>query len=239
MVKVSVITINYNNKAGLKRTLDSLFSQVMNDFEIIVVDGGSTDGSKELLLENQSRLAYWVAEKDGGIFNAQNKGIDQATGEYLLFLNSGDILADEYVFKKVSDAGLDADIVYGDMYLKEQGKEAKKLLQMPDKINWLHLLKDTVWHPVSFIRKKLFDQYGKYNEHYRIVSDYEFFVRVIQGKKVSTKHVSVAVAVFETGGMSSAPENKEQVIAERNEIQDRYFNKITVLLFRMYSRIRN
>ena len=89
-MKLSVITINYNNAEGLAKTMDSVFRQRFSDFEYIVIDGGSTDGSKDLIVNNQDKIAYWCSEKDSGIYNAMNKGIREASGEYLLFLNSGD-----------------------------------------------------------------------------------------------------------------------------------------------------
>ena len=87
---ISIITINFNDKIGLQRTFDSVFAQDFNDFEYIVIDGGSNDGSKELIEENTDKISYWISEPDKGIYNAMNKGIKVANGEYLLFLNSGD-----------------------------------------------------------------------------------------------------------------------------------------------------
>lgn len=85
-MKLSVITINYNNAEGLAKTMDSVFRQRFSDFEYIVIDGGSTDGSKDLIVNNQDKIAYWCSEKDSGIYNAMNKGIREASGEYLLFI---------------------------------------------------------------------------------------------------------------------------------------------------------
>ena len=92
MPKLSIITVNLNNCIGLQKTFDSLFEQIFKDFEQIVIDGGSTDGSRELIETNVDKISYWVSEKDSGIYNAMNKGIIKATGDYLLFLNSGDHL---------------------------------------------------------------------------------------------------------------------------------------------------
>ena len=88
-MKYSIITVNYNNKEGLRNTIESVIHQTYRDFEFIVIDGGSTDGSAEVLKEYDSQITYWVSEKDKGIYNAMNKGIAKATGDYLNFMNSG------------------------------------------------------------------------------------------------------------------------------------------------------
>ena len=101
MSKISIITINYNDLKGLQKTFNSVVNQSNKDFEYIVIDGGSSDGGKEFLEQNSDKLAYWISEKDSGVYNAMNKGIKAAKGEYLLFLNSGDFLVDDNVIEKV------------------------------------------------------------------------------------------------------------------------------------------
>ena len=111
-VKITIITINFNNCEGLGKTIDSVVSQSCHDYEYIVIDGGSTDGSVNVIKDNADNIDYWVSEKDDGIYNAMNKGIDHATGEYCLFLNSGDTLHDCEVIASVVPV-LEADIVVG------------------------------------------------------------------------------------------------------------------------------
>ena len=96
-----IITINYNDAAGLKKTIDSVINQTYTEFEYIIIDGGSSDSSLQIIKENANQINYWVSETDKGIYNAMNKGIEAAKGEYLLFLNSGDYLLDSLVLKKV------------------------------------------------------------------------------------------------------------------------------------------
>ena len=103
---LSIITINYNDKEGLARTMNSVLSQTYTDFEYIVIDGGSNDGSKTIIEQHQDQLGYWVSEPDSGIYNAMNKGIAKANGEYILFLNSGDVLIDDTIIKYVCTAVL-------------------------------------------------------------------------------------------------------------------------------------
>ena len=238
MPQLSVITINFNNGNGLEKTIKSIVSQTFTDFEFIVIDGGSTDNSIDVIKKHSDKIAHWVSEKDNGIYHAQNKGMHASKGEYCLFLNSGDTLANDKVLTTVFSEKMTADIVYGDMQTIEQDQTVKHL-KMPEKIGIKQLYRDTLWHPVSFIKRELFAKYGNYNEHFKIVADYEFFVRVIIGKKVSTKHISHEIAVFDTSGISSDMNKRKQLVEERREVQDMYFNPLLLFFFRLYSKLRS
>src|SRR5574344_1377354 len=113
MPVISIITVNKDNCAGLKFTIDSVLCQTFKDYEWIVIDAASTDGSVELIKQYQEHISYWVSEPDGGIYAGMNKGILKATGEYILFLNSGDSLADNDVLENVHQNNLNGDIVLG------------------------------------------------------------------------------------------------------------------------------
>lgn len=221
MSKLSVITINFNNSAGLEKTIQSVISQSFKDFEFIIIDGGSTDNSVEIIKKYAKEITYWVSEKDKGVYNAQNKGIDAAKGEYCLFLNSGDYLSDNKVLSKAFVNHFPEDILYGNMKVNwNNGKITTE--KMPQKITFSHMFRDTVWHPVSFIKKQLFDTYGKYNEEYKIAADYEFFYRTIIEKKATTRHLPFPVSVFVFNGLSSNPENTKLVREERMKIWKTY-----------------
>jgi len=238
MSKVSVITINYNNAGGLEKTIKSVIAQTFFDFEFILIDGNSSDNSVEVIKKYSDKINYWISEKDNGIYNAQNKGISAAKGEYCLFLNSGDTLVNDTVLKTIFFNHASADIIYGNMQtINEQ--QSIQHLKMPAAIGQKQLLRDTLWHPVSFIKRELFLKYGNYNEAFKIVADYEFFVRVIIAKKVTLKYVPVEVSVFDTSGLSSDANKKNQLIAERKKVQDMYFNPLILFLFRLYSKLRN
>jgi glycosyltransferase involved in cell wall biosynthesis len=234
----SIITINLNNVNGLQKTIDSVLSQTCTDFEFIIIDGGSTDGSLVSVEKIAGKIKYFISEKDTGIYNAMNKGITQSTGKYLLFLNSGDKLVNSDIFQKVFNLDLQADIVYGDMQIQENNGLITHR-KMPEKIGAMQLYADTIWHPVAFIKRDLFYKYGFYDEQFRIVSDYEFFVRMVLSKKVSTNLVPLEIALFDISGVSSAKENKVQLMKERAAVQDKYFNPLLLFLFRLYSKLRS
>src|SRR5574344_588656 len=113
MPVISIITVNKDNCAGLKFTIDSVLCQTFKDYEWIVIDAASTDGSVELIKQYQEHISYWVSEPDGGIYAGMNKGILKATGEYILFLNSGDLLVNNEVLQSIVDLSLLGDVVLG------------------------------------------------------------------------------------------------------------------------------
>jgi glycosyltransferase involved in cell wall biosynthesis len=115
LTKLSIITINYNNADGLQKTIKSVISQTFKNFEYIIIDGHSSDKSIDVIKENENYFAYWCSEKDRGIYDAQNKGIQKAKGDYLLFLNSGDCLENEKVLEKVFALTPKEDLLYGEL----------------------------------------------------------------------------------------------------------------------------
>lgn len=224
MTKLSVITINYNNKDGLKKTIESIVSQTYSDLEFIIIDGGSIDGSADVIKNYSDKIRYWVSEKDSGIYNAQNKGIKAAGGEYCLFLNSGDYLVDENVLKNVFSKKFTEDIIYGDMMV-DWGSGKITLEKMHKRIGLYEMYTDTVWHPVSFIKRIIFEEFGGYDESYKIVADYEFFFKTIIVKKISTLHIPIPIAVFAFNGLSSRPENKREEQEERQRVWKTYLSE--------------
>jgi glycosyltransferase involved in cell wall biosynthesis len=197
-MKLSIITINYNNKAGLQRTIDSVICQTCKDFEWIVIDGGSTDGSKQLIEQYQSHFAYWCSEPDNGVYHAMNKGITHAKGEYLLFLNSGDALYDDNVLQKVDDVHSSADIISG----QAVRMDTNELLRHYDKNLLMQLYHDTLNHQATLIKRDLFKD-TCYDENLKIVSDWKFWLEAILWKKASVDVVDVIVTKQDMTGISS------------------------------------
>lgn len=210
-MKLSIITINYNNRNGLQKTIDSVISQTFKDFEWIVIDGGSTDGSRELIEQYVNHFAYWVSEPDKGVYNAMNKGIKKAKGEYLQFLNSGDWLRDENVLMDFVNSFFSSDIVDGDIHLIYDDREVDAFA--PDKVDFDFFFHGTLWHPCAFIKKSLFDKCGYYNEEYRIISDWDFFMRSVVVYGATYAHFQRIVSCFPVDGISSRKdiEQKEGV----------------------------
>lgn len=203
-MKISIITINYNNRNGLQKTIDSVITQTFKDFEWIIIDGGSTDGSKKLIEEYSQYITYWVSEPDKGIYNAMNKGIKIAKGEYLLFLNSGDWLLKNNILEKISVYLWKTDIVFG--YVARVINNIMTNLTgflTKDNITLSDLYYQTIPHQATFFRKELFTKFGLYDETLEIVADRKFYIRTIIYGNVSIKFIPIPISYFEEGGISS------------------------------------
>lgn len=177
-MKLSIITVNYNNIKGLKKTLESVVSQSVKDFEWIVIDGGSTDGSKDLLDDFTDQITYWVSEKDHGIYEAMNKGIKVANGDYLQFLNSGDSLADLDIINRFYERSNIEDVIYGNaIIVDDSGQEVDKFIA-PDFVKFSFFYSHALNHQATFFHKRCFDNY-LYNENNRVASDLELYMHLM------------------------------------------------------------
>lgn len=197
-MKYSIITINFNNREGLCKTIESVVSQSFKDYEYIIIDGGSTDGSVDVIKQYADKIDYWVSEPDKGIYNAMNKGILKAHGEYLNFMNSGDYFFDNNVLEKVNPF-LKADIIQGLIYDNAK-KDFSKIYF--DKLSMRYFYEGTIWHQAGFFNKSLFKD-SLYNENYKIVSDWLFYMQkiIFENKKIDI--IPICVAFFEGDGISS------------------------------------
>lgn len=236
MKKISVITINYNNASGLEKTARSITGQTCDDFEWIVVDGGSTDESNAVIETYATKITAWISEKDKGIYDAQNKGIAMAKGEYCLFLNSGDCLADQQVLAQVKAQLVGVDILYGDMITEDETGRRTRLTS-PDTFDVYQLMITTLWHPSAFIRSALFSLYGNYREEFKITGDYEFFIRVILKYSASVKHVQLPIAVFNLSGVSNSAEYAELHRTERKKSWELNFSPAVIRAFEEKTRL--
>lgn len=213
MPRLTIITINKNNAEGLNRTLMSIWEkQSFDDFEHIVIDGGSCDASVDIIKKYDKELAYWVSETDRGIYNAMNKGIAMSKGDYLLFLNSGDWLEND-VLTRVFKTGFVEDIVYADLYFFRNDGDIE-ISSYPDKISLSFILSHSLGHPSTFIKRDLF-KYMMYEEKYKIISDWVFFVKQILFFNCTTKHLNLATTYFNVYGISSDPQNKALILQEQ------------------------
>jgi len=177
MVKLSIITINYNNKNGLEKTIESVVNQTFSDIEYIVIDGGSEDGSVEVIKQYSDKITYWVSEPDEGIYNAMNKGILRAKGEYCLFLNSGDFLANNEVLYKLFEVERQEDLLICRFYRRND--EGNRIEMKEQKITFLEFYVSSLPHAATLIKRNLFEKIGLYNENNKIVSDWEFFMEAL------------------------------------------------------------
>ncbi len=206
-MKLSIITINFNDAIGLEKTIQSVINQTFKDFEYIVIDGASTDGSVDVIKKYSDKLTHWVSEPDSGIYNAMNKGTRLAQGEYCLYLNSGDFLAADDVLEKAFSYNFTEDIVSCNCLDFDDKHEWLKV--PPKNISLFSFIGGSLPHPTSFIKRNLLNRIGGYNESYRIMSDWCFFLEAVIVQHCSYRTLDVLLTKFNCFGISSTSSSKE------------------------------
>jgi len=218
---ISIITVNLNDRAGLARTLASIGRQTFTDREVVVVDGGSTDGSVDVIRENAPVVTDWVSEKDGGIYDAMNKGIRRAHGTYCAFVNGGDALASDDALERFFAAGDPVeDILYSDAVV-EHRDGTTDVWQTPDPLTWDYLMRTQLPHPSTAFRRDLFERIGPYDTGLRMAADYEFYLRALVVRGATWRRVPVPLGLFVEGGFSSRPETYPLLRQERKLAKER------------------
>ena len=211
-VLFSIITINRNNRNGLLKTIKSVVAQTYTNFEYIIIDGASTDGSTELLVQYKEYITVGISEPDTGIYEAMNKGVRHATGRYCLFLNSGDLLADKNVLMHLAALPLEADVVSGHTKLMNKSED---MWESPQSVSLLFFMKGSLSHQSTLIKRSLLQKYP-YDETKRIISDWKFTVETLVVHSYSYQAVDMVVSHYDKGGISSNPAFWAQADREKN-----------------------
>jgi len=212
-IKISVITINLNNAGGLAITIRSIIEQTFKNFEFLIIDGGSIDESVDVIRKYENRISYWIAEEDGGIYNAMNKGINHANGEYCFFLNSGDYLADKFVFENIFKTNPTESILLGNsLMIKGEIVRIDKYPNIPFGL----LYRGSICHQAAFISRSLFKKYGVYDDSLKIVADWKFFLQTIALHNESVKYLDYNIAYHDLFGVSITQE--ELFFQERKKV---------------------
>lgn len=221
-MKLSIITINYNNAAGLRQTFDSISKQTCRDFEYVVVDGNSNDGSKEVVKEYQEYINKWVSEPDTGIYNAMNKGARMSSGEYMLFLNSGDFLHSDNVIAKLLNEQFDEDIVSCSV-LSFDDKLSRIWLPPKNVSLYTFIGGGSMSHPSTLIKRSIFDKVGGYIENYRIISDWCFFIDSMIVHNCTYKVLDhIILTSFNRYGISSSNGVDKRRVAQQEFLYNRF-----------------
>jgi glycosyltransferase involved in cell wall biosynthesis len=215
---LSIVTINYNNCIGLEKTIASVISQNYLNFEFLVIDGDSTDGSKAILAKYKNRINYSISEPDTGIYNAMNKGVMAAKGQYILFLNSGDLLNGASALEDfINHPDFEGDIIYGD-YKFEEGEKV-----YPDKLSPLFFVRTSLPHQSTFFKREVFEEMGLYEEHYKIVGDRAFFIKCFLSNHFVFKHIPYSLSIYDLSGISNNPIHMDTQASENSKMfQEQY-----------------
>ena len=224
MKKLSIVTINFNDAQGLEKTIKSVISQTFEDFEYIVIDGNSTDGSKKILQKYKCKLDIAISEPDTGIYNAMNKGASFASGEYLLFLNSGDNLYKTTSLQELFDTNPKEDIVSCICIEYNEKNRYKKI--PPKEISLFSFINSSLPHPSTLIRSSIFSKVGGYHEKYRIISDWCFFIEALIIHNASYCTREIELSEFNCFGISSTTQILERDLC--TQFLNDKFNRIII-----------
>ena len=223
-MKISVITVCYNAAQTIERTIRSVIHQTAFDkIEYIIIDGASTDGTVDIVRKHQDKIAVFVSEADSGIYNAMNKGIKIATGDYIHFLNANDFydnvdVIDEIV--KVAD-GYKADFIIGDVVLVTS--DGQKEYRSNKNINAYTLFSDWIYHVTLFAKTDLFRKYGCFDESYKIASDNDWIFPLILDRNIKKAYIEKVIAEFKLDGISAREDSKKQTILELEKVLAKNF----------------
>jgi glycosyltransferase involved in cell wall biosynthesis len=220
-MKLSIITINKDNSAGLEKTIQSVTEQTFNDFEYIVIDGKSSDNSVDVIKIYIKKITYWISEQDAGIYNAINKGIRIANGDYCLFLNSGDYLINNNTLNDVFE--IIKKLPEADIYYSDCLKDTNEIQYFPKTMDMAFLVYRPISHQNTLIKRSLFIQHGFYNENLTIASDWEFWLNEIWKYKSNYIYLPIKISVFDTNGIGSKMsdiQKNENIIIYKNVFHD-------------------
>lgn len=227
---LSVVTVNYNNADGLQRTAESIASQTANGIEWVVIDGGSTDGSLDVMQRYSQMIDYGVSEPDRGTYHAMNKGVDVASGDYLIFMNSGDCFYDSNTVSDFLKRGSTEDVVYGKVEIVDaQGVPVRQTVIPSDPLLPTYFWDHNLNHQGIFFSRRCFETI-RYNEALKISADRELILTLLYQKYTFGSYDRL-IALYDNTGISSTPEGLDQLGKEFHGILQRVFPEgiLTVL----------
>lgn len=211
---ISIVTVSYNAVSTIEQTIFSVINQTCLNIEYIIIDGGSTDGTVDVIKKYANKIAYWVSEPDKGIYDAMNKGIAYSHGEYCNFINAGDRFCSSSILKQVMDFNHVADIIVGqDLHVNEHNKIVSRSV-LPRRYNLLHFYITTIPHQSCFIRTSLLKKYY-YDTSLKIVSDWKFYLQSIVFDGCSVAAYNNVIVVCNPRGASS---DNRQMKKEREKV---------------------
>ncbi|GAA3981790.1 glycosyltransferase family 2 protein [Pedobacter ginsengiterrae] len=223
MPKLTIITIVYNNVRDIERTINSVINQTYKKIEYIIIDGKSTDGTLDIVEKYSNQISKIVSEPDKGIYDAMNKGLALATGDYVLFMNSGDEIFDEHTVQEVFDSSPGADIYYGEteMYNDNWESLGRRRHEAPEQFDWTSFKYGmNISHQAIYIRKSILTPYDL---KYKYSSDIDWIIKAAK-KSSNIVNVHRYVAKYLVGGMSK--KKHRESLKERFQIFTKYYGLI-------------
>ena len=206
MIKVSVVTVAYNSEKTIAKTIESVLNQTYLEIEYLIIDGGSTDGTLDIIKKYQSKISYWVSEHDNGIYDAMNKGFRMATGEIIGIINSDDLIAETTAIEKIVrcfEANSSVDAVYADLYYVAQSDTSKIVRywksgkQRPFAKGWHPA------HPTFYVKKVVYEKSGLFDLGFKFAADFELMLRLIEKEHIKLYYLPEALVRMRLGGTTS------------------------------------
>ena len=223
---ISIITVIYNDGKKLEETILSILSQTYDNLEFIIIDGSSTDGTIDIIKKYEDKIDYWISEKDSGIFDAMNKGILAAKGDYINFMNAGDFFIRKNLVKEIVDIlnSEEIDFLYGDVNVGNNNIITNKI-----KYNTQFIYK-TICHQGIFAHKKCFNK-NMFNLKYRWMCDYKWLLECFLKKKIKIKYINKEICYFEPIANAFNKNDRLKKLYERDDIGQQYFFNFERILF--------
>ncbi len=236
--KLSIITITYNAELFLEQTIQSIIKQTYTNIEYIIIDGKSKDKTVEIIQQHQAHISYWASESDTGLYDAMNKGLAKATGDYVWFVNAGDLIYDANTVRLLVDSiktNTLPDIIYGETALINNKQEliGMRRLKAPKQLNWKSFqMGMLVCHQSFIVARKIATPY---NLSYRLCADFDWCIRCLkEAKEIHNSHL--ILSRFLEDGISS--QNRKRSLKERYQIMCKYYGKVRVNLLHLWFALR-
>lgn len=231
----SIITVTYNAEKVLEKTMLSIFSQTYSDIEYIIIDGGSTDGTLDIIKRYESHVAYWSSEPDKGLYDAMNKGLQKATGDYVWFLNAGDTLRTPDIIAKVADIDGYPDIIYGETDIVDGAGHfmGNRRLKAPEKLNWKSFKMGMLVCHQAFIMKR--DKAPLYDLKYRFSADFDWCIKCM---RLSSKIVNSGEILINYQYEGLTTNNRNASLKERFEIMQKNYGMVAVVFLHIWFALR-
>lgn len=237
-MKLSIITVCFNSQSTIKRTIESVLNQNYSNIEYLIIDGGSTDNTLNIVNSYKSKIAFCISEKDNGIYDAINKGIINATGDIVGVLNSDDVFYDDQVVSKIAnafDSNINLDSIIGDIVFLNNKQEVHRKYSAsnwnPKKFAWGMMPP----HPTFYCKKSIFEKFGFYRTDFKIAADYELMMRFLLVKKITYKYLPMVFVKMSLGGASTKNFNSKLLI-NKEVLKACNLNNIKTNLFKIYTK---
>lgn len=232
-IKISVITVCKNAVGSIEDTIKSVINQSYKNVEHIVIDGASTDGTVNVLDSYKEKLTYILSEPDNGIYDAMNKGINKADGDFLIFLNANDTFYNDNVLENVAcflSLNPEVNLAFGNVNYIDESKVSSEIKVYDDVKNIFYFSKNNICHQSIFYNKKLFEKYGLYSNQYEIYSDWDFNTNCLVKNKEACLYLDLCISNFQLGGKSSDPKCFKLYNEEKNIIVKNYYKNISLFI---------